>query len=283
MVGFYRLSLLADVLDFFIRNLLDLGDYVFQHSFSIIGEPDRTVLEELLLLLQIFGLLEILRVRLPELILLLVESIALLLNHCIEGMVDIFGEFLAVTCVEVMLLHNRGYNLLTELLFGFLRQDVGFRGHIHVGQIAGVGILGLLNRRNGWDILRVDDHDFLISEQVFDVFDDIGIVDDRVSVLVQGEVRRPNLHVLLGMLLFLGWFQLVENIRDLFGGSEDAGDVLEQEVAQEATFDDFLALDFARDGHDLFRVKLDHTAFVVFTDHGEEVEQSFYLFDPGTG
>ena len=80
------------------------------------------------------------------------------------------------------------------------------------------------------------------------------------------------------MLLFLGWFELVENVRDFFGGSENAGDVLEQEVAQEATFDDFLALDFARDGHDLFRVELDHTAFVVFANNREEVQQPFHLF-----
>ena len=132
MFSLYRLCLPTDVLDFFICNLVDLADYVFHHSFSIFGEFDRIILQHLHALVRVFGLLEILRVCLPELLLLLVESIALLLNHCIEGMVNFFGEFLAVACVEVMLLHNRGDNLLTELLFGLFRQEVGIRGHIHV-------------------------------------------------------------------------------------------------------------------------------------------------------
>ena len=70
-----------------------------------------------------------------------------------------------------------------------------------------------------------------------------------------------------------GRFKLAENFVDLGRSAEDVVDILEEIVAHEAAAYNFVALDLARNGEDLFRVELDHFALVVFREDREEVQK----------
>ena len=67
--------------------------------------------------------------------------------------------------------------------------------------------------------------------------------------------------------------QLVEDLLDVLGVAEDAGDVREQQVRQEPAAHDLAGLEHLREGQDLGGVELDHPALGVLAEDREEVQQ----------
>jgi hypothetical protein len=60
----------------------------------------------------------------------------------------------------------------------------------------------------------------------------------------------------------------------VLGVAEDASDVVEQQVRQEAAAHDLAGLEYLREGQHLCGVQLDHPALGVLADDREEVEQA---------
>ena len=99
-------------------------------------------------------------------------------------------------------------------------------------------------------------------------------VDLDVPIRVGDGRRLRDLDGLPGLdLALLRGGQLVEDLLDVLGVPEDAGDIREQQVRQEPAAHDLAGLEHLREGQDLGGVELDHPALGVLAQDREEVQQ----------
>ena len=136
-----------------------------------------------------------------------------------------------------------------------------------------------LRRRRVRRGIRLGRRDVLDAVDRLAELGDLGVddglhVDLDVPVGVGDGRRLRDLDRLpLGDLALLRGGQLVEDLLDVLGVPEDAGDVREQQVRQEPAAHDLAGLEHLRERQDLGGVELDHPTLGVLAQDREEVQQ----------
>ena len=170
-------------------------------------------------------------------------------------------------------------------LLGGLNQRRGhalLEGLLEVVEHRPVVVIGCVRLRDVVDVAREFDGDVAVDlrpEDARRLAYDLLVGDLHLALVVDGElVGRALVDLdlsLLGVLrlaLLVG-VEALDDLHDLCRRAEDARDVLEQEVAHEATLDYLAGVDVPRHVEHLLGIELDHLALIVLAVDGEEVQQ----------